>query len=101
MLYCLVGFLQPCDHLLGKDLPLGSLVCDVSLCFVTFPYGVSGKVWVLSVLIPDLCLLFFTKRLKTKNIIVKIGFPNVKIERSPNVNKTFNNVWITFILLPG
>ena len=28
---------------LGKGLPLGSLVCDVSLCFCHLPYGVSGK----------------------------------------------------------
>ena len=31
----------------GKGLTLGSLVCDASLCFVTFPYGVSGQVWYL------------------------------------------------------
>ena len=34
------------------------LVCDVSLCFITFLCGVSGQVWYLSVSIPDLCLLF-------------------------------------------
>ena len=28
--------LQHCDHLLGKDTPLSSLVCDVAFCFVTF-----------------------------------------------------------------
>ena len=27
--------------------------------FVTFPYGVSGKVWYLIVSIPDICLLSF------------------------------------------
>ena len=38
MLSCL--FVQPCGHLLGKDHPLGSLVCDIFLCFSTFPCGV-------------------------------------------------------------
>ena len=39
---CLVCFLQPCGHLLGKDCHLGSFVCDIFFCFVTFPYGVLG-----------------------------------------------------------
>ena len=30
--FCLICSLQPCGHLLGKGLPLGSLVCDGSLC---------------------------------------------------------------------
>ena len=34
-------------------------VCDVFLCFVTFPCGVLGKVWYLIVSIPDLCLLSY------------------------------------------
>ena len=55
-------FLAALDHLLGKGLPLGSFVCDVFLCFVTFPYGVLGQVWYLIVLIPNLCLLpYLTK----------------------------------------
>ena len=29
------------------------------LCFVTFPYGASGKVWYLIVSIPDLCFPFY------------------------------------------
>ena len=41
----------------GKGLTSWFYVCDVSLCCVTFPYGVSGKVWYLMVSIPDLCLL--------------------------------------------
>ena len=36
---CLVCSLQHC----GAD---GSLVCCVFLCFVKFPYGVLGQVWV-------------------------------------------------------
>ena len=31
-------------------------MCDVCLCFVTFPYGVLSQVWYLIVSIPDLCL---------------------------------------------
>ena len=53
---CFICSLQPCGHLLGKGLPLGSFVYDVSLCFVTFPCGVLGQVWYLIVSIPDLCL---------------------------------------------
>ena len=33
----------------GIELALGSLVCDVLLRFVTFPYGVLGQVWYLIV----------------------------------------------------
>ena len=60
LLYWLVCSLQLCDHLLGRGgggWPLGSLVCDVFLCFVTFPYGVPDQVWYLIISIPDLCLL--------------------------------------------
>ena len=56
LLYC---YLQPCDHLLGKSLPLDPLMCDVYCVFVTFPYGVSGKVGYLIVSIPDLCLSIY------------------------------------------
>ena len=55
--YCLVSSLQPCGHLLGKGSSLGTLMCDVSLCFVNFPYGVLGQAWYLIVSMPDLCLL--------------------------------------------
>ena len=59
--YCLVCFLQPCGHMLGKGRPLGSLVIYVFLCFSHFPIGVLGQVWYLIVSIPDLCLLpYFT-----------------------------------------
>ena len=51
----------PCVHLLGKGWPLDSLVCCVFLCFVTFPYGVSGQVLYLVVSIPDLCLPLYFK----------------------------------------
>ena len=42
---------------MGKTRPVGSLVCDVFLCFVTFPYGVTGQVWYLIVSISDLCIV--------------------------------------------
>ena len=57
--YCLVCSMQPCDHLLAKGWSLDYLVCDVSLCFVNFPYYVYINVWYLIVSIPDLCLLFY------------------------------------------
>ena len=38
---------------------LALLCAIVSLCFVTFPYGVPCKVWYLIISIPDLCLLYF------------------------------------------
>ena len=41
--YCLVCFLQPCSHLLGKDWPLGSPVCNVFLCFCHFPIWCPGS----------------------------------------------------------
>ena len=36
-------FLQPCGHLLGKGWRLGSLVCDVFLCFCHFPTWCPGS----------------------------------------------------------
>ena len=53
----LVCSLQTCGHLLGKGWPLGSIVCDVFLYFVTFPCGVLGQMWYLIVSISDICLL--------------------------------------------
>ena len=41
----------------GKGLTSGSPVCDVLLCFVTFPCSVLGQVWYLIVSIPDICYL--------------------------------------------
>ena len=42
--YLCITFVLSVPYLLGKGCPLGSLVCDVSVCFVTFLYGVSIKV---------------------------------------------------------
>ena len=36
-----------------------ALLCDVYLCFVTFPCYVIGQVWYLIVSIPDLCHLSY------------------------------------------
>ena len=55
----LVCSLKSSGHLLGKGWPLGSLVCDVFLCFVTFPCGVLGQVWYLIVSISDLYLFSY------------------------------------------
>ena len=54
---CLAALWSP----VGKGLTssLGSLVCDVFLCFVTFPYGVLDQVWYLIVSIPGRSLLFY------------------------------------------
>ena len=54
LLYCLVCFLEPRDHLLGKGWPLGFLACDILCVFVTLSYGVLGQVWYFIVSIPDL-----------------------------------------------
>ena len=40
---CCVCFMQPCVNLLEKGWPLGSLVCDVFLCFCHFPIWCPGS----------------------------------------------------------
>ena len=52
---CLYVVLSSCSPLVIY-LPLGSLVCCVFFCFVTFPYGVLGQMLYLIVSIADLCL---------------------------------------------
>ena len=54
--YCLACSLQPSGRLLGKDWPLGSLVCDVFMCFSHFSIGCPGS-GVSIISIPVLCLL--------------------------------------------
>ena len=49
--------MNPCGHLFAKGCLLGSPVCDVFLCFVTFSYCNLGQALYLIVSIPDLCLL--------------------------------------------
>ena len=39
-LACHVYFLQPCGHLLGKGWPLGSVVCDVFLLFLSLSHTI-------------------------------------------------------------
>ena len=58
LLYVLPVMSVSCD-LVGKGWPLGSLVCDVFLCFVTFPYRVLGHVWYLIVSPSDFCFLLY------------------------------------------
>ena len=70
----------------GKGLPLGSLVCDVLLWFVTFPCGVLGQAWYLIASISDLCPLtnfvfyvvlshlFVSKRFLVNNIICCVTY---------------------------
>ena len=53
--YCHVWFLQPCGHLLGRAILLALLYVMFSCVFITFPYGVLGQVWFLSISIPDIC----------------------------------------------
>ena len=47
----------PCDHLLGKGLPLGSLNMIFSFVVVTFLCGFMGHLWHLIASIPDLRFL--------------------------------------------
>ena len=39
-----------------------TLVCDVYCNFVTFPFGILGQVWYLTVSISDLCCLSYLKK---------------------------------------
>ena len=59
-----------CVCVIQNSLPLGSLVCDVFLYFVTFPCGILGQVWYLIVSIPDLCLLTFNH---TRTAYMRMG----------------------------
>ena len=73
LLFCIVCSLQPCGNLLEKDRPLGSLVCDLSLCFVSLTLGVSDKMWYLIALIPDICLLLYLYFHKQRTTHKSIG----------------------------
>ena len=50
-----------CCHVVTcrERVDLLALVCDVYCDFVTFAFGILGKVWYLIVSIPDLCCLFY------------------------------------------
>ena len=63
--YINIDMLQACGYLLGNSRPLGSLVCDVFLCFVIFLFGVLGQVWYLIVRFPELCILPYFYLLNT------------------------------------
>ena len=47
--YCIVCSLQPSGHVLRKGCPLGSLVCDVFLCFCHCAIWCTCQVWYLIV----------------------------------------------------
>ena len=51
-------FIAPCGHL-WERVDLLALVCDVLLCFFTFPCGILGLSWYLIVLTPDVCRLSY------------------------------------------
>ena len=60
LLCCVVFSLQSSDNLLRKGWPLGSLVCDIFLCFCHFPIWCLESSLVLDYIsIPDLCLLLY------------------------------------------
>ena len=40
-----------------------ALICDVLLCFITFPCGILGQVWYLIVSIPDHCRLSYFQKI--------------------------------------
>ena len=66
-MYCLVCPMQPCGHMLGKGLPLFSLECDVSLCYIHFPILCLRLGVVFVALIPDIYLLYSREEGKIRN----------------------------------
>ena len=58
LLYCLLCYLQSCDHLLEKGLPICSLACDVFLCLCHFPIWCPGSGVELNSI--DFCSLLFS-----------------------------------------
>ena len=52
-----------------------ALVCDIELCFVTFPCGILGQVWYLNVSSPDLCHLSCFKKV-TRHMHQSKGGPD-------------------------
>ena len=72
--------MQPCVHLLGKKVTLGSPVSDILLCFVPFPFGVLVQMWFLIVSIPNLCLLFlFFVKFKRLGMSVQLKGDNASL----------------------
>ena len=62
--------LQPYDHLLGTDWPLGSLVCDVSyLVFYHFPIWCLGSGVVLDCIFSESLLNFITFQIHVSNML--------------------------------
>ena len=63
LLYCLVCYLQLCDHLLVKSLPIGSIVHDV---YLTVFYRLSGQVRYLIVTVLIFAFSFTFIKIKQK-----------------------------------
>ena len=56
-----------------------ALLCVMFSCvFVTFPYGVPSQVWYWIVLIPDLCLIYFNKKIDINEIIIQHQGPELQ-----------------------
>ena len=66
--YCLVSSLQPLCHLPERADLLALLYVMFPCVFVSFPYGILGRVWYLILSIPDLCLLPYLVLIITKVI---------------------------------
>ena len=75
---------QPCDHLLGKGSPLGSLVCYAFLCFCHFPNwcSESGMIFylIVSIPVPEVLKLFScsTQLNRKFQLLIKTKIPTNK-----------------------
>ena len=64
---------------------------------VTFPYGVSGKVWYLIVSIPDLCLLLYFYRKPNEFFFVKQNRDLIKMHLKRSFSDLIRNtVYLVF-----
>ena len=73
---------------MGKGYPLGSLVCGVFLCFVTFSCGVLGQVWYLIVLIPEVAAVNHQIKILTPATLVVEAKENHPTEIAPSAPRT-------------
>ena len=100
LLYCLVGYLKPCDTCWERVDSL-ALLCVMILCvFVTFLYGVLSQVWYLIVSIPDLCrLLYF--HLKTY-LALSLEYLEIHFSREslPDLSINILYLFLTSVSVP-
>ena len=68
---CFVCSSQPCGHLMGKDCPFGSLVCDVFLCFCHLPM-MCPDLWHLIVSIPARYLFLTLTTLTLNRLFIRM-----------------------------